>query len=242
MPLNAPVPKLAAVRGYGANVILCEPTQAAREETARQVVERTGGVFVHPYDHGMVMAGQGTLVLEFLEQVEGMRKMMTMTMSNRRDNGEMETEMMGEGDPLDAVVVPVGGGGMLSGCVVAAKSLYPNLRVFGAEPETMDDCARGFKSRERVREQRPLREEDDDVVVGARTIADGLMTTTGDLTWPVIRDWVDDVFTVTEKEIVDAMKVMYILGEASFRRRHSTHGFGFVNVNWNNVCPMKYME
>jgi threonine dehydratase len=117
MPKNAPLAKQEAVRRYGGDIVLCEPTLAARESTARQVMERTGAAFIHPYDDLRVMAGQGTTAIELLEDVPD----------------------------LDLILCPVGGGGQLSGIAVAAKSLKPNIRVIGVEPAGADDAARSFK-------------------------------------------------------------------------------------------------
>lgn len=118
MPSNSPQAKQAAVRRYGGDVMLCEPTLAARESTARQVMERTGAVFIHPYDDLRVMAGQGTTAIELLEEVPG----------------------------LDMILCPVGGGGQLSGIAVAAKDIKPGLRVIGVEPAGADDAARSLKA------------------------------------------------------------------------------------------------
>src|SRR5277367_4912832 len=117
MPSNAPQAKQAAVRRYGGEIILCEPTLAARESTALQVKERTGAAFIHPYDDLRVMAGQGTTAIEMLEDVPDM----------------------------DVILCPVGGGGQLSGIAVAAKSLKPGIRVIGVEPAAADDAMRSFK-------------------------------------------------------------------------------------------------
>jgi threonine dehydratase len=120
MPNNSPLAKQAAVRRYGGEIVLCEPTLAARETTARQVMERTGAAFIHPYDDLRVMAGQGTTAIELLDQVP----------------------------QLDVILCPVGGGGQLSGIAVAAKDIKPNVRVIGVEPAGADDAARSFKARE----------------------------------------------------------------------------------------------
>ncbi|KAJ3404505.1 hypothetical protein HDV05_007139 [Chytridiales sp. JEL 0842] len=185
MPRNAPLPKVAAVRDYGATIQFCEPTQQAREDAASKVVQKTGGVFVHPYNDARIIAGQGTLALEFLEQVAILQE-------------------GGDGPPLDAVIIPIGGGGMLSGCIVALKSLHPSIRVFAAEPQNVDDAYTSFTTKTLQTTQKPLPSKS-----GPRSIADGLLTTLGDKTWPVVRDWVDAVFTVSEKEIVDAMKLVW---------------------------------
>lgn len=116
MPANAPVVKKAAVAGYGANIIECEPTLAAREDTLARVVSDTGAHVVHPYDDARVIAGQGTVALELLEQVAD----------------------------LDVIVVPVGGGGLLAGVAVAMKQRNPRLEVVAVEPEGADDAFRSF--------------------------------------------------------------------------------------------------
>ncbi|KAJ3036287.1 hypothetical protein HDV00_002944 [Rhizophlyctis rosea] len=173
MPSNAPAVKKAAVKGYGATIIECEPTLEARETTAQRVIAETGGTFIHPYDHPDVIAGQGTLCLEFLKQAEEM------------------------GTPLDAIIVPVGGGGMISGCIIAGKGEKPELRVFGAEPKGADDCARSFATKTWVPQ------------TGAKTIADGLLTSTGNIAWPIIRDNCQDILTVSEEEIIQAMRLVF---------------------------------
>jgi threonine dehydratase len=119
MPRNAPAAKQAAVRRYGGEVVLCEPTLASREATSRQLQEKTGAAFIHPYDDLRVMAGQGTSALEMME----------------------------DAPELQAILCPVGGGGHLGGVAVAAKSLNPHVLVFGAEPLGADDAARSFQAR-----------------------------------------------------------------------------------------------
>lgn len=169
MPRNATPAKRRAVEGYGARVIECEPTLPAREETAAAVLAETGGTLISPYNHPDVIAGQGTVALELLEQVPG----------------------------LDAIVAPVGGGGLVSGVAIAARGLAPAVRVFAAEPLGADDAARSRAAGRLLPQAAP------------QTIADGLLTSLGDLTWPVIRDLVEQVVTVTEDEIVRAMRLMW---------------------------------
>lgn len=118
MPNTAPRAKQAAVRRYGGDIVLCEPTLSARESTARQVMQETGAAFIHPYDDLHVMAGQGTTAIELLEAVPY----------------------------LDLILCPVGGGGQLSGIAVAAKNLKPSMRVVGVEPLGADDAARSFEA------------------------------------------------------------------------------------------------
>jgi threonine dehydratase/serine racemase len=169
MPENAKLVKKSAVLGYGARVIECAPTLAAREETAARVLAETGGTFIPPYDHPDVIAGQGTVALELLE----------------------------EAPDLDAIVAPVGGGGLVSGTAVAARGLGGRVRVFAAEPRGADDAARSKAAGVRIPQTAP------------RTIADGLLTSLGELTWPIVRDLVEDVITVEEEEIVAAMRLAW---------------------------------
>ncbi len=169
MPRTAPAVKRAAVAGYGAHIIECEPTLAARETTARRVVAETGAFFVHPYDHPPTIAGQGTAALDLLEDVPD----------------------------LDAVVAPVGGGGLMSGTCLAARGLRPDIRLFGAEPAGADDAKRSLVAGERIPQ------------TGPDTIADGLLTSLGELTWPVLRDHLEDIVTVTDEEIVRAMRLVW---------------------------------
>ena len=169
MPSNAPGVKRRAVEEYGARVVACEPTLEARERAAAAVVAETGATFIPPYDHADVIAGQGTVALELLADVSR----------------------------LDALVAPVGGGGLLSGVCIAAKALEPGIRVIGAEPLGADDAARSKASGRLVPQTNPS------------TIADGLLTSLGTLTWPVVRDLVDDIATVTEEEIVQAMRLAW---------------------------------
>lgn len=169
MPSSAPSVKQQSVGRYGAQITLCEPTLQARESTAARIMRETGSTLVHPYNDVRVMAGQGTVALELLEEVPG----------------------------LQCVVCPVGGGGLLSGVSVAAKGIHPDIRVFGAEPEGADDAYRSFKSGERVLAQEP------------RSIADGLLTLLGERTFAVIRRHVDDIVTVSDASVVNAMRLVY---------------------------------
>ncbi|MBN9118542.1 MAG: pyridoxal-phosphate dependent enzyme [Planctomycetes bacterium] len=169
MPKTAPAVKKAAVEGYGGIVTLCEPNLADRERTANALVERTGATLIPPFDHPDVIAGQGTAALELLEDVPD----------------------------LDAIITPVGGGGLLAGCCVAARGVKPGVRVFGAEPLGADDAARSKAAGAWQPQAAP------------DTIADGLLTSTGQLTWPIIRDLVEGVFTVTDDEIRAAMRLVW---------------------------------
>jgi len=173
MPSTAPTVKKAAVEGYGAEVIVCEPTLAARESTADEVQRRTGAVFVHPYDNENVIAGQGTAMLELFEQV---------------------TEL---GISLDAVVTPVGGGGLLGGTCIAAHGLKPQLRIIAGEPSGADDAARSFAAGHLIPQ------------TGPNTIADGLLTSIGHRNWQIIHRRVEQIVTVSDDEIISAMRLLW---------------------------------
>jgi len=170
MPENAPRVKKAAVEGYGARITFCEPTQKAREQAAAQVVKHTGAIYIPSYDHADIIAGQGTAALELLD----------------------------EQPELDAVLVPVGGGGLLAGTCLASHGVKPEIALFAGEPAGADDAARSLTAGDRVTDNPP-----------PTTIADGLLMTLGELTWPIVRDHVENIFTVTDEQIIDAMRVIW---------------------------------
>jgi threonine dehydratase len=169
MPRTAPEVKRVATLGYGATVHDCEPTLKAREERAAEVVAETGATLLHPFDHADVIAGQGTVALELLQQVPD----------------------------LDTVVAPVGGGGLMSGISVAVRGLDPTVRLVGAEPAGADDAFRSLKAGRLIPQTDP------------RTIADGLLTSLGELTWPILRDHLEAIVPVTEDGIREAL--IYLL-------------------------------
>ena len=169
MPSNTLKVKVRAVEGYGARIVFCEPNQRAREEACSRVVAETGATLIHPFENEDVMAGQGTVALELLEDVPD----------------------------LDVILCPVGGGGVLSGTAVAAKSLQPNIKVVAAEPAGADDAARSFHQHELVRQE------------NKNTIADGLRTDLGQPNFDLIQRYVDDIVTVTDENIVAAMRAIW---------------------------------
>lgn len=169
MPSSAPEVKKRAVAGYGAEITFCEPTLAAREAAAAEVIERTGATMVHPYDNFYIIAGQGTAAMELLEEMP---------------------------EP-DAVLAPVGGGGLLSGSAIATRHLAPKAKIYGAEPLLADDAARS------------LRTGAIQPALPPRTIADGLLTSLCERTFTVIKNNVDDILTVTEEQIIEAMALMW---------------------------------
>lgn len=166
MPSNAPATKCRAVEGYGGKITFCEPNMQARETVAKKLLEETGGALIHPYDNPRVIAGQGTAALEIFERVPD----------------------------LDFLLVPVSGGGLLSGSAIAAKSLRPTVQVIGCEPAGADDAFRSLASG-RIE---PVGNPD--------TIADGLRAQLCPLTFAILRQRVDRILTVTEAEIVSAMR------------------------------------
>jgi threonine dehydratase len=170
MPHDAPESKRAASAGYGAEVVGFDRYADDRDARLAELAAESGRVVVHAYDDPLVMAGQGTAALELLEQSE----------------------------TLDALVCPVGGGGLLAGCATAARALSPATRIFGVEPEAGDDTRRSLAAGERVSVTMP------------RTIADGQqLTTPGELTFEVVRRRVDEVVTVSDAEILDAMVFLF---------------------------------
>lgn len=169
MPSSASPVKLQAVKDYGARVIQCEPTLQARETTASVVQAETGATMIPPYDHPDIIAGQGTAALELIEQVPN----------------------------LDAIVMPVGGGGLMAGACVAAKGIDERIRLFAAEPAGADDAARSKVAGRLIPQTAP------------NTVADGLLTSLGELTWPYLRDVVEQVLVVDEPEIIAAMRLAW---------------------------------
>ncbi len=169
IPEDAPRVKLSAAREYGAEVVLCAPTQRAREETARRIAQETGAVFVDSHDDPTVIAGQGTAVLELLE----------------------------EAGPLDVVLVPIGGGGLASGTVVAVANTSPGTRVIGCEPAGADDAYRSLEEGRRITDFTP------------RTVADGLRTTLGALNFRIIERFIDTIVRVSDEEIISAMRLIW---------------------------------
>jgi threonine dehydratase/serine racemase len=169
MPTTASPVKRRAFEGYGGIVVDCEPIEAARDATAARLVEETGGTFIPPYNHPHIIAGQGTATLELLEDLPD----------------------------LDAIVAPVGGGGLMSGTAIAAHGLDPSIRLFGAEPQGADDAFRSLAEGRIVPQTAP------------RTIADGLLTSLGPLTFAILERHLERIVTVSEEEIVAAMKLFW---------------------------------
>ena len=169
MPDNAPKVKLEAVEGYDAKITLCEPTLKARRDTLDEIAKRTGARIVHPFNDPKVIAGQGTAALELIEEVK----------------------------ELDAICAPIGGGGLMSGTCIAAKSMLPDVKLFGAEPKGADDAYRSLKEGKLLPQENP------------NTICDGLLTSMGENTWNILKDHLDDIITVSDDEVITAMKLVW---------------------------------
>ena len=170
MPENTRPNKIAAVKGFGVDPIFCEPNAEARQAAADEVIRSESATLIHPYDDPRIIAGQGTATIEFLEQI----------------------------DSLDYLLVPVGGGGLLCGALIAAKSLAPEVKVIATEPKLADDAYRSLQSGER---QMPTRYD---------TVADGLRTPLGELNFPIIQKLVDDIWLADDAAIIEATREMLV--------------------------------
>ncbi|MEK6780963.1 MAG: pyridoxal-phosphate dependent enzyme [Bacteroidota bacterium] len=168
MPRTSPEIKKKGVRAFGGKIFECEPTLAARESALADVINKTGATEIHPFNNYEVIAGQATTAKEFFEEVRS----------------------------LDSILVPVGGGGLLSGTALAAKYFSPNTIAIAGEPAGSDDAYRSLLSGKIEQAQ-------------SDSIADGLLTTLGDKTFPIIRDNVKEIITVTDPEIIVAMRLIW---------------------------------
>jgi|TARA_B110000211_G_scaffold234699_1_gene305702 threonine dehydratase len=169
MPYTSPQAKKDAVRGYGGTIIECEPSASSRESVFADVLANSGADFVHPYNDPRVIAGQATCSKELLSQVTG----------------------------LDAIIAPIGGGGMISGTCLTTSNINPKIKVYAAAPLNADDTARSFRAGYIISDDAP------------ETIADGLKMPLRDLTWHFVSNHVENVFTATEDEITNAMKLIW---------------------------------
>ncbi|MGF2734878.1 beta-hydroxyaspartate dehydratase BhcB [Marinobacter sp. DUT-1] len=169
MPHTAPRAKKEAVLGYGGTIVECEPSTSSREAVFAEVVAQSGADFVHPYNDPRVIAGQATCAMELNEQVPG----------------------------LEAVIAPIGGGGMISGTCLTLSNVAPEVSIYAAEPLNADDAARSFRAGHIIADDAP------------DTIADGLKVPLKELTWHFVRNHVSDILTASEEEIVDAMKLIW---------------------------------
>ncbi len=168
MPSNSPKVKIDAVKGYGAKVTLCPSTQKDREEFTRNIISKTGAIFIHPYNDERIIAGQSTCAKELIETIPD----------------------------LDIIIAPVGGGGLLSGTILSAQYFSPKTLVYAAEPQGADDAYRSLISGKRILSHTP------------NSIADGLLTTLGDKTWPIIKNGIEKIIVVSDQEIKHALQLI----------------------------------
>lgn len=169
MPKNSAKVKVRSVESYGAEIIFCEPNDAARDQASAEVIARTGATLIHSFENEDVIAGQGTAAVELIEDIPD----------------------------LDLILCPVGGGGLLSGTAVSAKSMRDQIEVVAAEPSNADDTAQSFRAGKRLVTEKKF------------TIGDGLRTNVGERTFPIIQQYVDDVVTVSEEATVAAMRTIW---------------------------------
>jgi threo-3-hydroxy-L-aspartate ammonia-lyase len=171
MPINSPKIKVEATKSYGAKVVFCEDSSNDRERVAKQIQYEFGYALVPPFDDEKIIAGQGTVMLEIAQEL----------------------------DSLDYLFVPIGGGGLISGCAIAAKHYFPHIQVIGVETKPANDCQQSFRKKEIVR------------IVPPNTIADGMRTqSVGKLNFEIIMKYVDDVVTVTDAQVIEMMKFLML--------------------------------
>ena len=169
MPNNTPKVKINNVQRYGGEIIFCEPNIKARENTLNEMVKESGSTIVHPYNNEKVIAGQGTAAKELLEKIAD----------------------------LDIIITPVSGGGLLAGTSLLAKSINPNIKVYGAEPKNADDTYQSIKNKKIVPNKT------------TETIADGLRAQVGTITFPIIQKNVDGIILVSEEMIIQSMRTIW---------------------------------
>src|SRR2546429_4938836 len=169
MPSNSAKVKIRAVESFGARVVFCEPTEEAREAVCEDVIAKTGATLIHSFENPDVIAGQGTAAVELLEDVPD----------------------------LDLVMCPIGGGGLLAGTAVAARSMRPHIKVIAVEPENADDAAQSFREGRVIHTEKKF------------TIADGLRTNVGQPNFAIIKRYTDDIVTVSEDAIISAMRTIW---------------------------------
>jgi threonine dehydratase len=169
MPSNSAKVKIRAVESYSAQLVFCEPTEESREIKCTEVINKSGATLIHSFENEHVITGQGTAAMELLEDIPD----------------------------LDVIMCPVGGGGLLSGTAIAAKSMRPQIKVIAVEPQNADDAAQSFRAGRRLVTEKKF------------TIADGLRTNIGEPNFAIIHQYVDDIVTVSEEAIISAMRTIW---------------------------------
>ena len=195
MPSNSAKVKIRAVESYGAQVVFCEPTEESREIKCAEVINQTHATLIHSFENEHVVAGQGTAAIELLEDIAD----------------------------LDLIMCPVGGGGLLSGTAIAAKSMRPQIKVIAVEPENADDAAQSFHAGRRLVTEKKF------------TVADGLRTNIGEPNFLIVQSYVDDIVTVSEEAIISAMRTIWetmkIIIEPSAAVPYAAIADGVIDVN-----------
>ena len=195
MPSNSAKVKIRAVESYGAQVVFCEPTEESREIKCAEVINQTGATLIHSFENEHVVAGQGTAAIELLEDIAD----------------------------FDVIMCPVGGGGLLSGTAIAAKSIQPQIKVIAVEPANADDAAQSFRAGRRLVTEKQF------------TIADGLRTNIGEPNFAIVQSYVDDIVTVSEEAIISAMRTIWetmkIIIEPSAAVPYAAIADGVIDVN-----------
>jgi threonine dehydratase len=203
MPKNSPAIKVAGTQAYGAEVVFCEDSSDDRERVARQLQQEHNYVLVPPFDDDKIIAGQGTAMIEVGQDV----------------------------DELDFLFVPIGGGGLIAGSAIAAKHLFPNIKVIGVETEPANDCYQSFRKKEIVRINPP------------NTIADGMRTqAVGKRNFEIILQYVDDVITVKDDQVIDMMRFflerMKIVVEPTGAVAPAAVFHNILSLSGRNVCAI----
>jgi threo-3-hydroxy-L-aspartate ammonia-lyase len=203
MPKTSPRIKVTATQSYGADVVFCEDSSDDRERVAKALQDRFGYVLVPPFDDEKIIAGQGTLMLEVAQELES----------------------------LDYLFVPVGGGGLISGCAVAAKHFFPAIKIVGVETEPANDCQQSFRRKEIVR------------ITPPDTIADGMRTqAVGRRNFEIILKYVDDMITVTDAEVIEMMRFfmerMKILVEPTGAVAPAAVYQNVLNLSGKKICAI----
>jgi threo-3-hydroxy-L-aspartate ammonia-lyase len=203
MPKNSQRMKIDAAKAYGADVVLCEDSSDDRERVAKSLQAQFGYVMVPPFDDDKIIAGQGTVMLEVAQEL----------------------------DSLDYLFVPVGGGGLLSGCAVAAKHFFPRIKIIGVETEPANDCQQSFRKKEIVRIAPPA------------TIADGMRTqSVGRRNFEIILKYVDDMITVTDAQVIEMMRFlmhhMKIIVEPTGAVAPAAVFHNILNVSGKRICAI----
>jgi threonine dehydratase len=203
MPYNSPTNKVTATKAYGAEVVLCEDSTDDRARVAKRLEDEQGLVLVHPFDDDYIIAGQGTAVIEVAQDLK----------------------------ELDYLFVPIGGGGLIGGCSLAAKHLFPNIKVIGVETEPANDCYQSFRRKEIVKIPPP------------NTIADGMRTqSVGNRNFEIILKYVDDVITVTDEMIIEMMRFfierMKIIVESTGAVAPAAVFFNSLHLSNKKICSI----